>query len=163
MPRAVTRPVSADWLKLDTEIARLRGLGVDELRARWHTIFRCRAPPHLPRHLLFRILAYQLQTDDLGGLAPKTVRLLDRPGSPADVGKLAAEFNQRNADLRPGTILVREWDGQLHRVMVLANGFAWKDTIYPSLTKVAVAITGTHWNGPRFFGLRNKPMPKKHQ
>ena len=161
MPRATTRPVSSDWRKLDIEIARLRGLDVEELRARWHTIFRRPAPSHLARHLLFRILAYQLQADSLGGLAPEAVRLLDRSGSPADVGKLAAEFNQRKADLRPGTVLVREWDSQLHRVMVLADGFAWKDTIYPSLTKVAFAMTGTRWNGPRFFGLRDKPMSGK--
>jgi hypothetical protein len=156
MPRAMTRPVSPDWRKLDIEIARLRGLDVEELRARWHTIFRRRAPPRLPRHLVFRILAYHLQAEDLGDLPPEAVRLLDRSGSLADVGKLAAEFNQRKADLRSGTILVREWDGQLHRVMVLADGFAWKDTIYPSLTKVAFAMTGTPWNGPRFFGLRDK-------
>ena len=54
-------------------------------------------------------------------------------------------------------MLVREWDGQLHRVMVLADGFAWNDKIYPSLSKVAFAMTGTRWNGPRFFGLRDKP------
>ncbi len=54
-------------------------------------------------------------------------------------------------------MLVREWDGQLHRVMVLADGFAWNDKIYPSLPKVAFAMTGTRWNGPRFFGLRDKP------
>lgn len=163
MPRAMTRPVSPDWQKLDTEIARLRGLDVEELRARWHTIFRRRVPSHLPRHLLFRILAYRLQADGLGGLAPGSARLLDRSVSSADVGKLAAEFNQRKADLRPGTVLVREWDGQLHRVMVLADGFAWKDTIYPSLTKVAFAMTGTRWNGPRFFGLRDKSAPEKHR
>jgi hypothetical protein len=162
MSRAMTRPVSPDWRKLDIEIARLRGLDVEELRARWHTVFRRRAPPHLPRHLLFRILAYRLQADDMGDLEPDAVRLLDRSGSPADVGKLAAEFNQRKADLRPGTILVREWDGQLHRVMVLADGFAWKDTIYPSLTKVAFAMTGTRWNGPRFFGLRDKKPAEVH-
>jgi len=155
MPRATSRPASPDREKLDIEIARLRGLDVGKLRARWHTVFRRRAPARLPRHLLFRILAYQLQTDGLGDLEPETVRLLDRSGSPADVGKLA-EFNQRTADLRPGTVLVREWDGQLHRVMVLADGFAWKGKVYTSLTKAAFAMTGTRWNGPRFFGLRDK-------
>lgn len=161
MPRATARPVSPDRGKLDIEIARLRGLEVGELRARWHTVFRRRAPAHLPRHLLFRILAYRLQADGLGELDAETLRLLDRPGSPADVGKLAAEFNKRKADLRPGTVLVREWDGQMHRVMVLADGFAWKDKVYPSLTKVAFAMTGTRWNGPRFFGLRDKPTPER--
>ena len=156
MPRATTRPISPDRENLDIEIARLRDLDVGELRARWHTVFRRRTPTRLPRHLLFRILAYRLQADGLGELDADTLRLLDRSGSPADVGKFAAEFNQRKANLRPGTILVREWDGQLHQVMVLADGFAWNDKVYASLTKVAFAMTGTRWNGPRFFGLRDR-------
>jgi Protein of unknown function (DUF2924) len=156
MPRVTVRSVSPDRKNLDIEIARLRGLDVGGLRARWHTVFRQRAPAHLPRHLLFRILAYRLQADRLGDLDAPTLRLLDHSGSPADVGKLTAEFNQRRTDLRAGTVLVREWDGQLHRVMVLADGFAWNDKIYASLSKVAFAMTGTRWNGPRFFGLRDK-------
>ena len=138
----------------------MRGLDVGELRARWHTVFRRRAPAHLPRHLLFRILAYRFQADRLGDLDAETVRLLDRSGSTADVGKLAAEFNQRGADLKAGSILIREWDGQLHRVMVLADSFAWNEKVYPSLSKVASAMTGTRWNGPRFFGLRDKSSKK---
>ena len=157
MRRVTIQPASPDRKKLDIEIARLRGLDVGELRARWHTVFRRRAPAHLPRHLLYRILAYRLQADRLGDLDAETLRFLDRSGSAADVGKLAAEFNQRRTDLKAGTVLVREWDGQLHRVMVLADGFAWNDKIYPSLSKVAFAMTGTRWNGPRFFGLRDKP------
>jgi hypothetical protein len=161
MPRAMIHPASPDREKLDIEIARLRDFDVAELRARWHTVFRRRAPSHLPRHLLFRILAYRLQADRLGDLDAETLRLLDRSGSPADVGRLAAEFNKRRTDLRAGTVLVREWGGQLHRVMVLPDGFAWKDKTYPSLTKVAFALTGTRWNGPRFFGLRDKPSTER--
>jgi DUF2924 family protein len=157
MRRVTIQPASPDRKKLDIEIARLRGLDVGELRARWHTVFRRRAPAHLPRHLLYRILAYRLQADRLGDLDAETLRFLDRSGSAADVGKLAAEFNQRRTDLKVGSVLVREWDGQLHRVMVLADGFAWNDKMYPSLSKVAFAMTGTRWNGPRFFGLRDKP------
>jgi hypothetical protein len=58
--------------------------------------------------------------------------------------------------LRPGTVLIREWDGAPQRVMVLADGFAWNGSTYKSLSQVARAITGTRWNGPRFFGLRDK-------
>lgn len=162
MPRTKTRPGPPDREKLDIEIARLRGLDVTGLHARWRTVFRRHAPPRLPRHLLFRILAYRLQADGLGDLEPETLRLLDRPGLPADVGTLAAEFNQRRNKLKAGTVLVREWDGQQHRVMVLADGFAWKDKVYPSLTKVAFALTGTRWNGPRFFGLREGPARTRH-
>ena len=155
MRRVTIQPASPDRKKLDIEIARLRGLDVGELRTRWHTVFRRRAPAHLPRHLLYRILAYRLQADRLGDLDAETLRFLDRSGSAADVGKLAAELNQRRIDLKAGSVLVREWDRQVHRVTVLADGFAWDGKVYPSLSKVAFAMTGTRWNGPRFFGLRD--------
>ena len=73
MPSQKPRPVSPDSETLHIEIARLRSLEVGELRARWHTTFRRRAPPHLPRHLLFRILAYQLQADQFGDLDTGTL------------------------------------------------------------------------------------------
>jgi hypothetical protein len=147
-----------DRSSLDSEIARLRGLDVEGLRARWHTVFGRRAPPHLPRHLLFRILAYRLQADRLGELDAETRRLLDRIGSGAsdETGRLVADLNRSRTELRPGTLLTREWDGHLQRVMVLADGFSWDGKTYPSLSQVAFAITGSHWNGPRFFGLRDK-------
>jgi Protein of unknown function (DUF2924) len=65
--------------------------------------------------------------------------------------------------MRPpqGTILAREWQGRMHRIAVLADGFAWNGKIYASLSKIAFAITGTRWNGPRFFGLRDKPLTAK--
>ena len=66
-------------------------------------------------------------------------------------------LDRKRTELTPGTVLVREWDRQSHRVMVLADGFAWNGRTYDSLTKVAFAITGTKWNGPRFFGLRDRP------
>jgi hypothetical protein len=61
------------------------------------------------------------------------------------------------AELRPGTVLGREWNGWMHRVAVLADGFVWNGQTYASLSKVAFAITGTRWNGPKFFGLRDQP------
>jgi len=67
-----------------------------------------------------------------------------------------ASFDQKRTKLTPGTVLVREWDRQSQRVMVLVDGFAWNGQTYDSLSKVALAITGTRWNGPRFFGLRDK-------
>jgi hypothetical protein len=59
-------------------------------------------------------------------------------------------------ELRAGTLLTREWEGQLQQVMVLADGFSWNGKTYPSLSKVAFAITGSRWSGPRFFGRRDK-------
>jgi Protein of unknown function (DUF2924) len=158
MPRVVIDPAVPDQASLDNEIARLRGLDVGVLRARWHTVFRRRAPPHLPRHLLFRILAYRLQADRLGDLDADSRRLLDRigSGSPAGIDRLVADLNRPRTELRPGTLLRREWDGHLQQVMVLADGFSWNGKTYPSLSKVAFAITGTRWSGPRFFAL-DKP------
>jgi Protein of unknown function (DUF2924) len=156
MPRVVIDPAMPDRESLDNEIARLRGFDVEGLRARWHTVFRRRAPLHLPRHLLFRILAYRLQAEHLGDLDSDTRRLLDRSGTPVEVGQLAADLNRRRTELRPGTTMVREWNGHLQWVMVLADGFAWNGKTYRSLSRVAFAITGTNWNGPRFFGVRDK-------
>ena len=67
-----------------------------------------------------------------------------------------ASFDQKRTELTPGTVLVREWDRQSQRVMVMADGFAWNGQTYDSLSKVAFAITGTKWSGPRFFGLRDR-------
>ena len=69
---------------------------------------------------------------------------------------LTSAFDRRRTELKPGTILTREWNGQIHRVMVVDDGFAWNGKTYDSLSKVAFAITGTKWNGPRFFGLRDE-------
>jgi hypothetical protein len=157
MPRVKIGPTIPDRKTIDVEIVRLRDLDVGALRARWHTVFRRPAPPHLPRHLLFRVLAYRLQADHLGDLDAESQRLLDRSESPEKAGQLAVDLGRRTAELRPGTVLGREWNGQMQRVAVLAHGFAWNGNTYSSLSKVASAITGTRWNGPKFFGLRDKP------
>jgi Protein of unknown function (DUF2924) len=154
MPRVSIGPALRHRRALDVEIARLRDLDIAALRSRWHTVLGRRPPLHLPRHLLFRILAYRLQADQLGDLDDESRRLLDRSGSPEKAGQNAA---RRVADVRAGTSLGREWNGRMHQVTVLADGFAWNGKTYPSLSQVAFAITGTRWNGPRFFGLRDKP------
>jgi hypothetical protein len=157
MPRVKIGPAAPDRETLVVEIARLRDLDIAQLRNRWQTVFGRRRPVHLPRHLLFRVLAYRLQADHLGDLDGECQRLLDRSGSPEEAGQRAADLGRRTAELRPGTVLGREWNGRMHRVAVLAEGFAWNGKSYPSLSKVALAITGTRWNGPKFFGLRDKP------
>ena len=157
MPRVRIGPALPDREALDVEIARLRDFDIAALRSRWHAAFGRRPPPHLTRHLLFRILAYRLQADRLGDLDKASRRLLDGSGSPEKAGQNAANLVRPIADVRPGTRLGREWNGRLQRVTVLAEGFAWNGKIYPSLSQVAFAITGTRWNGPRFFGLRDKP------
>ena len=157
MAKHAIDPALPERKSLDIEIARLRGLDVSALQTRWHAVFGRRAPAHLPRHLLFRVLAYRIQADLIGDLDSKSQRLLDRAASPEKAGERA--ISRRSGELRPGTMLAREWKGEMQRMAILVNGFAWRGQTYPSLSKVASAITGTRWNDPRFFGLRDKGSP----
>jgi len=156
MPRMRIGPALPDREKIEDEIARLRDLDVKALRAQWHNVLGRPAPPHLPRHLLLRIVAYRLQADCLGDLDPESKRALDAPGSPEKARQNATTLAERQTELKAGTILGREWNGRMHRVSVLADGFAHDGKTYSSLSNIAFAITGTRWNGPRFFGLRDK-------
>jgi hypothetical protein len=156
MPRVKIIPAPPDCRKLEIEIARLRDLDNQGLRRCWHAVFGRLAPAHLPRHLLFRILAYRLQADRFGDLDGNSKHLLDGAESPEKAGQKAAGLVRRVAEVRPGTVLGREWKGRMQRVSVQTNGFAWNGKTYPSLSQVAFAITGTRWNGPKFFGLRDK-------
>jgi hypothetical protein len=144
---------------IEDEIVHLRGLDLKGLRARWRSVLQRPAPGHLPRHLLFAIIAYRIQADRFGDLAHETRQLLDRTGAKESGAAMSARlvsFDQKRTELTPGTVLVREWNRRSQRVMVMADGFAWNGQTYDSLSKVAFAITGTNWNGPRFFGLRGK-------
>src|ERR1700736_4604631 len=144
---------------VEDEIVHLRGLDLKGLRARWHSVFQRPAPAHLPRHLLFAIIAYRIQADRLGDLDHETKQVLDRTDAKETGAAMSARlvsFDQKRTELTLGTVLVREWDRHSQRVMVMPDGFAWNGQTYDSLSKVAYAITGTKWNGPRFFGLRDK-------
>jgi hypothetical protein len=159
MRRPSSVPRGPKKVSLEDEIAHLRDLDLKGLRARWKSIFRRQPPPHLPRHLLFAVLAYRLQAEESGELPPDTVRLLKQiaaSGTTTDAVRLTSEFDRRRTELKFGMILTRDWNARPHRVMVVDGGFAWNGKTYDSLSKIAFAITGTKWNGPRFFGLRDK-------
>jgi hypothetical protein len=144
---------------VEIEIAHLRGLDLKGLQARWLSVFQRPALLHLTRHLLFAVIAYRLQADRFGDLDHATRQVLDRTVAKETgltMSARLASFDQKRTELTPGTVLVREWDRKSQRVMVMAVGFAWNGKTYDSLSKVAFAITGTKWNGPRFFGLRDK-------
>ena len=127
----------------DQEIPALEALDLEELRAVWSKRFG--RPPKLRSVELLRLmLAWRLQAKALGGLDAATRRLLDGRGP------ISAEG--RNLGL--GAILRRSWQGRTIEVIVEADGFRFEDTLYPSLSAIALAVTGTRWNGPRFFGLR---------
>ena len=158
---------SSTKTSIEDEIAHLRGLDLGGLRARWQSVFQRHAPAHLTRHLLIAVIAYRLQVDRFGDLDHATKQVLDRaiakePGPVPGMSARLASLDQKRTGLTPGTMLVREWDRQSQRVMVMADGFAWNGQTYDSLSKVAFAITGTRWNGPRFFGLRDKDDQTDH-
>jgi hypothetical protein len=131
------------------EVERLRTLGKDDLRVQW-SMFGKIPPPALTKDLLGRMIAWRIQEKFYGGHDKATLRLLDRLAR-GEVTKAAAE-----PKLRPGTVLMREHAGMRHTVTVTPDGFVWQDLTYHSLSAVARAITGTSWNGRRFFGLRVK-------
>jgi hypothetical protein len=144
---------------IEDEIAHLRGLDLKGLRSRWQSVFQRPPLDHLPRHLLFAIIVYRIQADRFGDLDHETKQVLDRADAKSTGVTMSARlvsFDQKRSELAPGTVLVRDWDRHSQRVMVVPDGFAWNGQTYDSLSKVAFAITGTKWNGPRFFGLRDK-------
>jgi hypothetical protein len=160
MRRAGKRATSACKISTEEEIAQLRGLDLRGLRVRWQNAYVKPAPEHLTRYLLFRVIAYRLQADRLGDLDHQTLKVLARAarqeGQSSRLPTELTKLDQKRFVTPPGTVLMREWDRKSHRVMVMPDGFAWNGKTFDSLSKVALAITGTKWNGPRFFGLRDR-------
>ena len=137
---------------LEAKLIAIEKLGLPELRAEWRRLYR-KPPPHrLSRDLLIRGIAYKIQEAVHGGLSKPTLRRL-RILSDQSTSGVGSKL-QRQAAFKPGTKLLREWNGTTHEVQVLADGFEWRGQSYASLSKIAEAITGAHWSGPRFFGLR---------
>ncbi len=137
---------------LADRLAELETSSTAELGARWEQAFKRSAPNRASRDLLLRALAYHVQEQAEGGLNKVTRRRL---------AKLAG-LNGENREpisppilqLKPGSRLIREWRGEVHRVTVLEKGFDWRGNRYASLSQIARAITGARWSGPLFFGLR---------
>lgn len=145
---------------LNAIVLSLADLDAVQLCLQWRNHLGGKAPTHLPRWLLLRVLAYRLQAAALGDLDKATARsiralqrdAIDSAGSPF---KTRRPRLRDGTGLNPGALLVREWRGKLEKVMVLDKGFAWNGQTYASLSQIAKAITGTSWNGHRFFGLRS--------
>jgi hypothetical protein len=119
----------------------------------WQVTLRKAPPKGASRKLLAHAIAYAQQERQEGGLSRRQKRLLLAIAETGDLQALTQDSRTNSAALKPGTRLVREWHGNTHIVEVLRDGFLWNDRLYPSLTAIAKAITGTHWSGPRFFGL----------
>jgi hypothetical protein len=142
-----------DPTAIETEIARIRSLPHDALRQRWRAVFGRTPSAGLSKDLLGRMIAWRLQEQAFGGLDRESLRFLDG---------LARHGNSPRRQLKPGTVLVRDYQGQRHTVTVAPDGFDWQGTTYASLSAIARAITGTAWSGPRFFALaRGNGMPAR--
>jgi hypothetical protein len=135
------------------QLAALKDLPSPDLKRRWREFFGTEPPPY-NRRFLERRLAYRIQELAYGGLKPETIERLDALAEDLDRGD-----RRRRADHhRPlvGTRLIREWKGVEHCVTVRDEGYEYNGRPYQSLSAVARKITGTRWNGPLFFGLRNQ-------
>jgi DUF2924 family protein len=139
---------------LQAEITRLDTLRLDNLRSAWQAEFLKEPPSGLTPDLLLRTLAWRIQEKAFGGHDRATLKFLDACAR----GNGADSIFRR---LKSGAVLVREYQGARHTVTIAQNGYVWQEKIYSSLSIIARAITGTHWNGPRFFGLRQDPEKEK--
>ena len=158
-----------DRKQVDSELEALEGLGLDELRLQWRNRWGRLAPAHLSRGLLFRLMAYRIQTEAFGDLDRATAKMLDRlaatetqdrasgatavvdASNPSKSSPSKTKESESPLVLKPGALLTREWQGRIERVMALDEGFAWNGKTYASLSAAAFAITGVKWNGHRFF------------
>lgn len=137
---------------LEVELERLPTLPIVALRKRYKDLFRSDPPSAFGPDLLRRSIAYRIQERAYGGLPRETQRLLNRL-----IKDAAAKPNGRLVlpqRIKPGCELVRTWKGRIYRVWVVTDGFSYDGQAYGNLSEIATKITGTRWNGPRFFGMR---------
>lgn len=136
--------------RIEAEVEALAAMNLEELRAVWRSCYG--APPKMRSPQLLRLnLAWRIQADAFGGLDAETRRRLRRGGA----GASAADR------LQPGVRLMREWKGVPHEVVVEEGGFRYEGRVWKSLSEIARHISGSRWNGPRFFGLRTDPPKAK--
>jgi len=141
------RQQRTDPAEIEAEIAHLRSLALDALRRRWRAMFGRTPPAALSKDLLGRMIAWRMQEHAFGGLDRESLSFLEG---------LARHGGSPRRQLKPGTVLVRDYQGERHTVTVVPDGFNWQGTTYTSLSAIARAITGTAWSGPRFFALARR-------
>jgi hypothetical protein len=144
--------------EVEAELDRLPRMPIVDLRNRYRELFRAEPPKAFGPDLLRRSIAHRIQERAYGGLSREHQRLLDqlvRAARAKPNGRL--ELPRR---IKPGSELVRTWKRRTYRVAVLEKGFAWEGRTFSSLSEIATEITGTNWNGPRFFGLRRSTGEK---
>ena len=145
------------------QLAELESLPTKELRFRWK-ILNGQDPPRFNRQFLIKRLAYRIQEIAYGGLDEHTKTRMDSLLEDEGYNEFGRKFRKparrvNERSIVPGTVLVREWQGERHEVIAMDDGgFEHRGMPYRSLSAVARKITGTNWNGPAFFGLRGKSV-----
>jgi hypothetical protein len=132
-------------IDLDVGLAAIATMNVEQLRELWRQKRGQEPPAAFSKDLIARALTYWLQEEVLGGLDPRIRKLLD-------TSSRGEGLSARHVKI--GSVIVREYQGKLHEVLVVPGGFCWQGQVFASLSTIARKITGTSWNGPRFFGMR---------
>ena len=143
---------------VENELQKLPACRIGDLRARWRTLFDAEAPQAFGPDLLRRSIAQKIQENAYGKLSPITQRELNRIITSLEkspTGRI--ELPRR---IKAGAVLVRDWKGKTHHVTVREKGFSYEERTYTTLSEIAREITGTRWNGPKFFGLRPADKPR---
>jgi hypothetical protein len=148
IPKGLPRPgedATTDEAVL-AQLAAMQRLSVNELKAKWESLFGTPAPNNARAFLELRI-GYRIQELTYGGLAKETRRVLDLLADEVEgkVTRKSMVADPRNPVV--GTRLVREWNGAQHAVTVMRDGYEWQGRKFRSLSAIAKAITGTNWNG----------------
>ncbi len=151
---SATQPASAPAEPLDVALARMGEMNIEQLRVCWRETFASDPPAAFSKGLLARAICYRQQEQAFGGLSASTSRLLR---------SLVKPGVEPPRQVKVGSLLIREHQGVVHQVLVVPGGFCWQAKTYDSLSTIAKTITGTSWNGPRFFGLRSKKMPDQEE
>jgi Protein of unknown function (DUF2924) len=147
---SATQPATAPAKPpLDTAFARIGEMDMEQLRGCWRKTFSSDPPATFSKDLMARAICHQLQEEAFGGLSASTARLLR---------SLVKPGVEPPRQVKVGSVIVREHQGVVHEVLVVPGGFCWQGRTYDSLSTIAKTITGTSWNGPRFFGLRSKKI-----
>ncbi len=149
-------PVPAQPVPALTEqLNALVQLPTPDLKKHWCRLYHTQPPARMTRNLLLLAVGWKMQARTLGALDAVAKRKLR--AAAAGNGKRGTGAMGSSVRLKPGTRLIREWHGEIHEIIVLETGFEWNHQHYRSLSDIAGQITGAHWSGPRFFGLRPKP------
>ena len=142
------------------ELQRVDVMALSELRIYWRKLHGFEAPTTMSKELLRLAICYKLQEQKFGGLSRRSQLRIEVLES-RKPGEMSVRNKDQRQSLKPGAKLLRSWQGKIHEVLALEQGqFAFDGKAYRSLTEIAREITGAHWSGPRFFGLKTKAGSK---